>query len=186
MFDLDRYVYFSGSARDKKNSDFTSIEQVIIIVLSNKCRVDEKIKDLQELVSSCADEAICRDVEQIIQLWRVVLADRYNTAKVIFLANLQEQGAESNSLSAYRFFTSYNGAFKFLEKEKNSLKNVDTIGEIWRMEVDTDDPDCDIYYFNNEMELSNIVCCSNRPIQENIKIFRYMQYIPNRNFELLY
>lgn len=92
---------------------------------------------------------------------------------------LSVYGTESDKLSAYRFFSSYDKALEFLQNEKGCLKDTDTFGEIWRMEVDTDDPECDIYYFGNDMKLSNIVCCSDRAETENMKLFRYMQYVPN-------
>ena len=51
------------------------------------------------------------------------------------------------------------------------------------MEVDTDDPECDIYYFGNDMELSNIVCCSKRSEMDDMKLFRYMQYVPDTDMD---
>lgn len=176
MFDLDRYIYSTESVDGYKERKFTPIQQVIIIAVSSKCSLEEKIQDLQKLIDDCMDEAVCRDAELLIQLWNSILADRYNSAGVIFMAKLQEYGAESDKLSAYRFFSSYDMALEFLQNEKGCLKDTDTFGEIWRMEVDTDDPECDIFYFGNDMKLSNIVCCSNRAETENMKLFRYIQY----------
>ena len=141
------------------------------------------MQDLQILIDDCADDAVCKEVTLLIQLWNEILNDRYNNTGVIFLANLQEYGEEKDKLSAYRFFTSYEKALKFLEKEKDCLKDTDTYGEIWRMEVDTDDPECDIYYFGNDMRLSNIVCGSGRPVLEDMKLLRYVQYIPNADLD---
>lgn len=183
MFNLDKYAYYFEGVRNMKRADFTSAEQVIIIALSNKCSLEEKIQDLQVLMDECTDIVVCKEIGLIIELWKEILSDRYDNTGVIFLANLQEHGAESDRLSAYRFFSSYDTALEFLRKEKNTLKGVGTYGEIWRMEVDTDDPECDIYYFDNDMKLSNIVCCSHRPVQEDMKIFRYMQYIPNEDLD---
>ena len=179
MFDLDKYMYSAEGVESYREREFTPKQQVIIIAMSSKCSLEEKIQDLQKLIDDCVDEAVCRDVEILIQLWNSILADRYNSAGVIFMANLQEYGAESDKLSAYRFFSSYDTALEFLQNEKGCLKDTDTFGEIWRMEVDTDDPECDIYYFGNDMKLTNIVCCSNRAETENMKLFRYMQYVPN-------
>lgn len=183
MFDLSKYIYSSGSVESYKGKDFTPEEQAVIIVLSNKCSLEEKLQDLQILIDDCTDEVVCKEVMLFIHLWNEILNDRYNNAGVIFLANIQEYGAESDKLSAYRFFTSYEKALKFLQKEKDCLKDIDTYGEVWRMEVDTDDPECDIYYFGNDMRLSNIVCCSDRPILEDMKLLRYVQYIPNADLD---
>ncbi len=183
MFDLSKYIYSSGSVKSDKGKDFTSAEQAVIIVLSNKCSLEEKLQDLQILIDDCTDDTVCKEITLLIQLWNEILNDRYNNAGVIFLANLQEYGKESDKLSAYRYFTSYGKALKFLQKEKDCLKDIDTFGEVWRMEVDTDDPECDIYYFGNDMRLSNIVCCSGRPVLEDMKLLRYMQYIPNADLD---
>ena len=172
MFDLSKYIYSSGSVKSCKGKDFTPAEQAVIIVLSNKCSLEEKMQDLQILIDDCADDAVCKEVALLIQLWNEILKDRYNNIGVIFLANLQEYGEEKDKLSAYRFFTSYEKALKFLQKEKDCLKDTDTYGEIWRLEVDADDPECDIYYFGNDMRLSNIVCCSDRPVLEDMKLLR--------------
>lgn len=183
MFDLSKYIYSSRSVESYKGKDFTPAEQAVIIVLSNKCSLEEKLQDLQILIDDYTDEAVCKEVTLIIQLWNEILNDRYNNAGVIFLANLQEYGVENDKLSAYRFFSSYDTALDFLQKEKGCLEDTNTYGEIWRMEVDTDDPECDIYYFGNDMKLSNIVCCSDRPVLEDMKLFRFVQYIPNADLD---
>lgn len=98
-------------------------------------------------------------------------------------ANLQEHGIENDKLFACRFFSSYETALRFLEKEKDCLKDADTYGEIRRMEMDTDTPECDIYYFDGDMRLSNIVCCSNRTMLKEMKWLRYIQYTPKEDLD---
>lgn len=183
MFDTNKYLYSFESVGNIKETELTVIDWVSIIALSNKCNLDEKMNDLQELIEHCTDTAVCKDIELLIQLWKKILADRHNNMGVIFLAKLQEQDKKNDKLSAYRFFSSYDTALKFLQKEKDCLRETDTYGEIWRMELDTADPNCDIYYFGNDMELANIVCCSNRAEAEDMKLFRYMQYVPDADLD---
>lgn len=183
MFDLDKYIYSSEIKENYKKGSFTTESKAIIIAMSNKCSLEEKVQDLQMLINGCTDNAVCNDIELLIQLWKEILADSNNNSGVVFPANLQEYGAESDRLSAYRFFASYETALKFLQEEKSYLKDKYTYGEVWRMELDTDDPDCDIYYFGNDMRLSNIVCCSDRPVLEDMKLLRYVQYIPNADLD---
>ena len=123
MFDLSKYIYSSGSVKSCKGKDFTPAEQAVINVLSNKCSLEEKLQDLQILIDDCTDDAVCKEITLLIQLWNEILNDRYNNAGVLFLANLQEYGSENEKLSAYRFFTSYEKALKFLQKEKDCLKD---------------------------------------------------------------
>lgn len=183
MFNLDKYVYSSQIMEDNRNRSFTLIEQAIIIIMSNKCSLEKKIHDLQVLKDDCADIVVYKELDLIIELWKNILSDRYNNTGVIFMANLQEYGAENERLSAYRFFSYYDTALEFLRKEKNSLKDANTYGEIWRMELDADNPDCDIYYLGNDMLISNIVCCSKRIEQKEMQIFRYMEYTPNQDLD---
>lgn len=183
MFNLNKYIYSSECVESYKEMDFTVAEQVVIIVLSNKCSLEEKIQDLQMLINNCTDGVVCKEVELLIQLWNEILVDRYNNVGVIFLANLQERGIESDKLFAYRFFSSYETALRFLEKEKDCLKDADTYGEVWRMEMDTGTPECDIYYFDGDMKLSNIVCCSNRMMLKDMKLLRYIQYTPKADLD---
>lgn len=183
VFDLNKYMYSPESIGRSDEVKFTAEELAVIIAMSNKCSLEEKMRDLQNLISDCTDNAICSDIELLIQLWKEILVDSNNNSDVVFLANLQERGAESDRLSAYRFFASYEAALNFLQKEKSCLRDKDTYGEIWRMELDTDNPDCDIYYFGNDMKLSNIVCCSTRPLLEDMKLLRYMRYIPNADMD---
>ena len=183
MFDLSKYIYSSENVESYKGTDFTPAEQSVIIVLIYNCSLEEKFQDLQILINGCTDETVCKEVTLLIQLWNEILNDRCNNTGVIFLANLQEYRSESDKLSAYRFFSSYEKALKFLEKEKDCLKDIDTYGEVWRIEVDTDDPECDIYYFGNDMRLSSIVCGSGRPVLEDMKLLRYVQYIPNADLD---
>jgi len=179
MFDLNKYMYSTESVESYKETEFTQKQQVIIVAMSGKCSLEEKIQDLRKMIDGGMDEAVRRDTEILIRLWNSILGDRYNHTGVIFFANLQEYGVESDRLSAYRFFSSYDRALEFLQNEKCCLKDTDTFGEIWRMEVDTDDPECDIYYFDNDLKLFNVVYCSSRAETENMKLFRYMQYVPN-------
>lgn len=179
MFDINKYMYSPEKVENLKEIEFTVIEQVSIIALSNKCNLEEKIHDLQELIVHCSDMVVCKDIELLIQVWEAILADRINNTGVIFLAKLQEQDTKNDNLSAYRFFSSYDTALKFLQKEKNCLREADTYGEIWRMELDTDNPGCDIYYFGNDMKLANIVCCSDRAEMRDMKLLQYMQYVPD-------
>ena len=78
MFDTNKYVYSSESVGNIKETELTVIEWVSIIALSNKCNLDEKMNDLQKLIEHCTDAAVCKDIELLIQLWKKILADRYN------------------------------------------------------------------------------------------------------------
>jgi len=179
MFNINKYVYSSECLMETEEKNLTETEQTIIIAMSSKCSLQEKIQDLQKIAANCDDMDFVVNINNLIRLWKVILNDRYNNTGVAFLAKLQERDSKNDSLSAYRFFSSYGTALGFLQKEKLSIAEVDVYGEIWRMELDTADPECDIYYFDNDMRLTNIVGCSNREELKDMKQFRYMQYEPD-------
>lgn len=205
MMDLNKYIDSSVMIENGPHICYTPAEQAIIIILSHRCTIGEKIHDLQELVDNYEDTefvlsknlynytenkewSIRRDIEAILKLWKELLNDRYNNTGAIFLADLQEKGRECDRLSAYRFFSTYENAMEFLRKEKDSylalddLKEIVTYGEIWRMEVDTDNPDCDVYFFDDQMRLVDIICCSDRAGKSALNAFTCMEDIYIREF----
>lgn len=167
MYRLKKYIDFSAVKRKKKLS---LEEQAAVIIMSENGTIDEKIQDLKALLNAYEGGAlqICEDIKCVIQLWKDILADRFCREGVVFLAALQEKNREMDSLPAYRFFSTYQMALEFLMREKESyqisknLRNIETYAEIWRMELDSDDPNFDVYYFDQQMKLNRIVCCSDR------------------------
>lgn len=176
MFKLEKYID-SSIIRRKKNRK--PEEKAAIIIMSENGAIEDKIQDLQELMNAYEGGKlqICEDIRNVIRLWKDILEDRFCQDGKIFLAALQERSRETDRLSAYRFFSSYQRALEFLLKEKEyyqiskDLGDIETYGEIWRMELDTDDPDCDVYCFDHEMNLTKILCCSDRAEQVSLRHF---------------
>ncbi len=168
-----RHKYIGSRKRLKQE------EEAALIMMCEKRSMEEKIQDLEDLLNVSAECSgqISEEIRKVIQLWKEILDARTCRNGVIFLAALQENNRESNQLSAYRFFSTYPKALEFLYQEKESyriskdLREIETYGEIWRIELDTDDPGCDIYYFNHEMKLSQLICCSDRVQKASIQRF---------------
>lgn len=154
-------------------------EQAAIIIMSESGTIEEKIQDLRTLMDIYTDEPlqIRERIKMVIELWNDILDDRFHQEGVVFLAALQEKGLETDRLAAYRFFSTYQRALEFLLKEKEhyliskDLRDIETYGEIWRMELDTDNPDCDVYCFDHVMNLNKILCCSDRPQKVSLQWF---------------
>lgn len=176
MFNLEKYM---GSSITKRKKKLKLEELAAIIIMSENAAIEEKIQDLQELMNAYEEEKlqICEDIKNVMQLWKNILEDRFCQDGVVFLANLQERSRETDRLPAYRFFSTYQKALEFLIKEKEhykiskDLRTIETYAEIWRMELDSDDPDVDIFYFANEMKLNKIICCSDRTQKVSIRYF---------------
>lgn len=175
MFHLDKYMDSSAIRR----KSFKLEEQAALIIMSQMPTIEEKIRDLQKLGGSNDEESlyICEHIKAVIQLWEEILNDRFFDEGVVFLAALQEKNSETDRLAAYRHFSTYQNALKFLSKEQEcyqnseDFRNTETYGEIWRMELDTDDPECDIYYFDHELRMNKILCCSDRLQKVSLKYF---------------
>lgn len=154
-------------------------EQAAIIIMSENGTIEEKICNLQTLMNAYDGGRlqICEDIKNVIQLWKDILEARFYQDGVVFLADLQERSRETDRLSAYRFFSTYQRALEFLLKEKEhyqiskDLRTIETYGEIWRMELDSDDPDCDVYCFDNEMKLNKLISCSGRSQEASLQRF---------------
>lgn len=154
-------------------------EQAAIIIMSENGTIEEKICNLQTLMNTYDGSRlqICKDIKNVIQLWKEILEDRFCQEGVVFVADLQERSRETDRLSAYRFFSTYQRALEFLLKEKEhyqiskDLRTIETYGEIWRMELDSDDPDCDVYCFDNEMKLNKLLSCSGRSQEASLQRF---------------
>lgn len=176
MFHIKKYI---DSIMSEKTKNFKLEEQAALIIMSENGAIEGKIQDLQTLMNAygSGELQICEDIKNVIQLWKDILEEHFCQDNVVFLADLQERGRETDRLSAYRFFSTYQSALEFLTKEKGhyqiskELRNVETYGEIWRMELDTDDPNCDVYCFDNEMKLNKLLSYSVRLQEASLQRF---------------
>lgn len=176
MFHIEKYIdsiILEGQKKLKLE------EQAALIIMNERSAIEEKMQDLQALMNvyDGGELQICEDIKNVIQLWKDILEARFYQDGVVFLADLQERSRETDRLSAYRFFSTYQRALEFLLKEKEhyqiskDLSTIETYGEIWRMELDSDDPDFDVYCFDNEMKLNKLLSCSGRSQEASLQRF---------------
>lgn len=176
---MEKYIDFSILKKQKK---LKLEEQAAIIIMSEKGTIEGKIEDLQKLINDygSGEQQICEDIKNVIQLWKDILEKRFCQEGVVFLADLQERGQETDHLPSYRFFSTYQRALEFLIKEKEydriskDLGNIETYAEIWRMELDSDDPEFDVYCFDHQMNLNKIICCSDKAEKISMRCFENM------------
>lgn len=176
-------------AEFNRNTAFTPAEQAVLISLSNKRTVKEKIDALKWLVDNYSaedfnidgigcntycdrDEIEFKDIiNDTIYLWEEALKDRYKNDGVVFATCLFEKGFERYStVQEFRFFSNYDTAYKYLKNIKQEylndedLKYVETHGVIYRIKLDSSDKysDFDGYLFNNELDLVQIYANASR------------------------
>lgn len=155
-----------------QNTEFTPIEQVVLIVKSCKTTVEEKISAMQELLDTYSEKeflfgsvttgfeewtsAKFRDVvKKTIQLWKQTLEAIRLKENAIYAVSFREKAFPDNGEKQY--FSDYEKAFHFMQEEKQSylededLKDVETFAYIERIELDTQLTDR--YDFDNFLRL---------------------------------
>lgn len=200
--DTHEFIRFLDSpdiAEFNKNTVFTPAEQAILIYMSEKRSIEEKIEILQYLVDTYSEEEFAMDsirtnsgedentphikddVSAQVRLWKEVLQARYENDGVIFAAILCEKGFEESYVFDYKYFTEYEKAFAYLQDEKREylddevLKDVETHAEILRIELDYScrgGMDCDRYQFDNEMKLTVLIESQKRRDSEEYRKYK--------------
>ena len=119
-----------------KNTDFTPVEQVVLIVKSCKTTVEEKISALQELLDTYSvDEFVFGSVttgfeewtsdkfldvvEKTIQLWKQTLEAIRLKENVVYAVSFREKSFPDNGEKQY--FSDYEKAFHFIQEENKVI-----------------------------------------------------------------
>lgn len=146
---------------------------------SGKKTVDEKIEMLEYLMDIYAEtefndgsvvcDYVCdtdisfyENIKYTMKIWKDMLCDRTEDNGYLYAANLMEKEIFPERES-YRYFSSYEKAYEYLKKEKDSylkseyLKDIPTVGIILGIKPDTENRwDNDEYWFDSDMNLIEI------------------------------
>lgn len=192
MIDIRAFIDNQEIRELNRNTVFSPMEQVVLIVHSHKTSVDEKLQALIELVKqysyeefqNCSigyiskmDLGFKTITEKAIEQYNYALSYQYSNDNVIFGARLFEVDhpteAASNTL-----FSTYEKAFGFITEEKRKFlvfeetKTVETKAVIDLIWLDQQgDGNAVTFYFDNHLILTNIFACFGdpgvwRPLQE--------------------
>ncbi|MDO4678047.1 MAG: hypothetical protein Q4B00_05405 [Eubacteriales bacterium] len=158
---------------------FTPAQQAVLVMRSGKKTVDEKIEMLEYLIDIYAEtefddgsvvcDYVCdtdisfyENIKYTMKIWKDMLCDRTEDNGYLYAANLMEKEIFPERES-YRYFSSYEKAYEYLKKEKDSylkseyLKDIPTIGIILGIKPDTENRwDNDEYWFDSDMNLIEI------------------------------
>lgn len=158
---------------------FTPAQQAVLVMRSGKKTVDEKIEMLEYLIDIYAetefddgsvvcdyvydtDISFCENIKYTMKIWKDMLCDRTEDNGYLYAANLMEKEIFPERES-YRYFSSYEKAYEYLKKEKDSylkseyLKDIPTVGIILGIKPDTENRwDNDEYWFDSDMNLIEI------------------------------
>ena len=183
MYDILQFIDSPDIREYHKNSRFTPAQECVLVAVSEKTTVEEKIETLRYILNHYKKEELgvetvsdnislgILDVEQFLMeakltlhIWEELLKTRYEDSDrgVIYAACLTEKGFFADKLTDFCFFSSYDAAYHSLLRQKQEylsdadLKDVETYGEIYRITLDNleyDYTDADTYRFDNEMRL---------------------------------
>lgn len=158
---------------------FTPAQQAVLVMLSGKKTVDEKIEMLEYLIDIYSEtefddgSVVCdyvydtdisfyENIKYTMKIWKDMLCDRTEDNGYLYAANLMEKEIFPERES-YRYFSSYEKAYEYLKKEKDSylkseyLKDIPTVGIILGIKPDTENRwDNDEYWFDSDMNLIEI------------------------------
>lgn len=158
---------------------FTPAQQALLVMRSGKKTVDEKIEMLEYLMDIYAEtefndgsvvcDYVCdtdisfyENIKYTMKIWKDMFCDRTEDNGYLYAANLMEKEIFPERES-YRYFSSYEKAYEYLKKEKDSylkseyLKDIPTVGIILGIKPDTENRwDNDEYWFDSDMNLIEI------------------------------
>lgn len=158
---------------------FTPAQQAVLVMRSGKKMVDEKIEMLEYLIDIYAEtefddgSVVCdyvydadisfyENIKYTMKIWKDMLCDRTEDNGYLYAANLMEKEIFPERES-YRYFSSYEKAYEYLKKEKDSylkseyLKDIPIVGIILGIKPDTENRwDNDEYWFDSDMNLIEI------------------------------
>lgn len=186
MYDILKFIDSPDVREYHKDSRFTPAQECVLIAVSQKTTVEEKIETLRYILNHYKKEELgvetvsendpfeILDADQFLMeanltlhIWEELLRMRYDNSEkgVIYAANLTEKGFFADRLTNYCFFSSYDAAYHFLLRQKQEylsdadLKDVETYGTIYRITLDNQEynhTDADEYRFDSEMRLVQV------------------------------
>lgn len=183
MYDLLKFIDSPDIREFNKNTVFTPAEQAVLVSMSYKTTVEEKIEALQYLVDNYTEEEFHKDsikcdwaiddggvrirdvVLGTIRVWKCALDARYHNDGFIYSVEVGERELYGSSRN-YGYFTDYGKAYECLLKVKKEYtdevdegldKPTIIYGEIRRIKLDDRHKrDREYYCFDHDMRLVSL------------------------------
>lgn len=175
MFHILDFIDSKDIREYNRKTEFTPIEQAVLIYYSEGTTVDEKLEAWRELLDTHDeekfgwtrfgkrnfDEKTNRQIlEDTVVAYENALMQRNTVDNVIFKACFYECDFLESDDPIY--FSNYNDAFAYIESEKKrydddeDLRKCQTKAKLYVKELGTYDSEDTIYYFDNEMRMTHI------------------------------
>jgi len=143
MFHILDFIDSKDIREHNANTQFTPMEQAVLIYHSCRTTVDDKMTAWRELLERYGEndfkilnygerQFVRRSnrqlVEDTVRQYEAALSSRYTASNVIFAASFEEIGhPRSDELS---YFTDYDSAFAFIEAEKQRYLDNDYLKDV--------------------------------------------------------
>lgn len=183
MYDFKKFIDSPDIREFNKDTVFTPAEQAVLVSMSYKTTVEEKIEALQHLADNYTGEEFHKDsikcdwassdggvgirdvVLETIRVWKCALDARYHNDGFIYSVEVGERELYGSSRN-YGYFTDYGKAYECLLKVKKEYtdevdegldKPTIIYGEIRRIKLDDRHKrDREYYCFDHDMRLVSL------------------------------
>lgn len=182
MYDLLKFIDSPDVREYNKDTCFTPAEWSVVIALSQKQLVEEKLDALQYLADHYDGREFLEGdagvkkydygygslptrqvVIENIRMWKDILNDRYDNEGVVYGAYFTEKGyCRAERFQDCRFFKTYEGAYEGLAKQRQDCmgepeyKKAGGYGLISRLKLDSPRGEEDCYLFDNDLRLVDL------------------------------
>lgn len=179
MFHILDFIDSKDIREHNANTQFTPMEQAVLIYHSCHTTVDDKMTAWRELLERYGEDDfkilnygerqfVRRSnrqlVEDTVRRYEAALSSRYTASNVIFAASFEEIGHPRPDELSY--FTDYDSAFAFIEAEKQSyfddedLKDVQTKARISIVQLnDKNRRDSTWFDFDTDLRMTGLFPC---------------------------
>ena len=179
MFHILDFIDSKDIREHNANTQFTPMEQAVLIYHSCRTTVDDKMTAWRELLERYGEDDFKilnygerqflrrsnRElVEDTVRRYEAALSSRYTASNVIFAASFEEIGHPRPDELSY--FTDYDSAFAFIEAEKQSyfddedLKDVQTKARISIVQLnDKNRRDSTWFDFDTDLRMTGLFPC---------------------------
>lgn len=208
MYDFLGFIDSPDIREYNRNTEFTPAEQAVLISMSDKTTVEEKIEALQYLADHYTEEEFRKDsitsdwaggdggvrirdvVLETIRVWKCALDARYNNEGVIYSAEIGEREYDGGSNNKCCYFSDYDKAYEYLTQVKKHYTDevevhlhcdepIILYGVINRIKLDTNDPTVgETYYFDHDLQLVSLIDDEERKEDVPYLLADYLAFIP--------
>lgn len=145
MFHILDFIDSRDIREYNANTQFTPMEQAVLIYHSCRRTVDDKMTAWRELLERYGEDDfkilnygerqfVRRSnrqlVEDTVRRYEAALSSRYTASNVIFAASFEEVGYPEQQRDEHSYFTDYDSAFAFIEAEKQRYLDNDYLKDV--------------------------------------------------------